>query len=494
MGNSIWEEHINYKKRGSLSYNLNTGIVVVGGGLTGILAAYYLQKAGEKVVVLEAEQIGGGITKHTTAKVTAAHNLIYDYLIQKFGYRKAKQYAESNMNAVKEYAQLIKEKDICCDMEQTSNYVYTRTNNKMIYKEYEAMQKLSMPVNFTADLDLPFSVEGAVELPNQLQIHPLKFINAIAEELTIYENTKVVNFLKDNLLEVYSSDRNKLFQVSGKDIIMATHYPVLNIPGFYFLKMHQERGYVLGIRETNGIQKGMYIDESKTGFSFRRYGDYILLGGSCHRTGENEAGGAYEKLFQAAKYWYPQGEAEYQWSNQDCMSLDRVPYIGRYSNLTKHLYVATGFNKWGMSTAMLAAQYLREHIVGKERGNSVFSPRRHSTTAVSGLEKEIKTVTKNLCLQLFCLPKRATEDIGMGCGGIVTYKNQKVGVYKDYDGTVYSVDTKCPHLGCMLSWNPDELSWDCPCHGSRFDYRGQLIDNPSVVNTAVCQVHKKNSG
>ena len=248
----------------------------------------------------------------------------------------------------------------------------------------------------------------------------------------------------------------------------------------YFAKMHQERSYVLALKHASQVN-GIYMGAEKGDYSFRNYGEYLLLGGMGHRTGKNAR--SYEALQNAAKKWFPNSQEICHWSAQDCMTLDKIPYIGQYSRENPDWYIATGFQKWGMTTAMTAALILRDLICGQEVFyKDVFSPSRFSLGNLPALVKETGHSVKGLGKRILFIPGKEVEDILPGQAGVVLYKGKKVGIYKDMDGEIYAVDIRCPHLGCQLEWNAAELSWDCPCHGSRFDYQGNLLNSPAQKN------------
>ncbi|WP_312643464.1 FAD-dependent oxidoreductase [Hydrogenoanaerobacterium sp.] len=471
---SVWSESCSLPKREPLAGDLRADAVVIGAGMAGILTAFFLQQQGITTIVLEANEIASGVTKNTTAKITAQHNLIYDTLITDFGEEQAQQYAQANLLAVQQYQKLVEIRGISCHFEQRPAYVYSLDNAERIQKEVDAANRLGIKAGFTTHTALPFGVQGAVKFPDQAQFNPLEFINDIARDLTIYEHT-MVREVKDN---VVITDHGK---VTAKNIAVATHYPFINAPGYYFMRMHQQRSYVVALENAPQLD-GMYIDADEQGYSFRNYGDLLLLGGAGHRTGKNQTGGSYKQLQAAAKDFYPQSQVRYQWSAQDCMTLDGVPYIGNYSASTPNLYVATGFNKWGMTSSMVAAMLLSDQIAGKENPNAeVFSPQRFKVNAsVGNLMKDGAQSVAGLTAQLLHVPATELEQLENGHGGVVDYDGEKVGVYKNESGETFLVSTRCPHLGCQLEWNPDELTWDCPCHGSRFDYKGKLIGNPAL--------------
>ncbi|EHK2354778.1 FAD-dependent oxidoreductase [Clostridium perfringens] len=471
---SVWSESCKFRKREALNKDIKTDVLVIGAGIAGILTAYMLKQKGREVVLIDAAEIASGNTKNTTAKITSQHDLIYSKLISEFGEEKARQYAKANELAIKKYKEIIEYKRIECDFEEKPAYVYSLNEVDVLKEEVEAAKNLGIDAEFVQEVNLPFKIKGAVKFNNQAQFNPLKFLKGISNELVIYENTRALE-IKENL--VVTSGGN----ITANNIVVATHYPIMNAPGYYFMKMHQERSYVLALENTSEID-GMYIDLNKEGYSFRTYNNLLLLGGISHRTGENEDGGSYDELRKVAKRLYPKAKEKYYWSAQDCMTIDGIPYIGRYSSETPNIYVATGFNKWGMTSSMVSAMIISDMILEKENDFSeIFSPRRFDLSlSINNIANDLIETAKNFIAQKVSIPSSEIEHIKNGHGGIIEYNGEKVGVYKNKEGKEFFVSTKCTHLGCQLSWNSDELTWDCPCHGSRFDYKGRLIGSPAT--------------
>lgn len=473
---SIWRNEVTISKREPLRGDIKTKVAIIGGGLAGCLTAYFLQQQGIEVVVLEAKHIGSGQTENTTAKITSQHNLIYHNLIQDFGVEKAKMYADANQKAIIEYKCIIEKEKIDCQFEERPAYLYSTIERGPLEQEALAALQLGIDLTLTTETSLPFSVKSALKFNDQGQFHPLKFLNEITKTLTIYENTMVREIDGDRILTDHGI-------VTAEHIVIATHYPFVNVPGYYFMRMHQERSYVIALK--NAVQlDGMYLGIDEDGYSFRNSGDILLLGGGGHRTGENSEGGKFEMLRNSAKKFYPESSEVTTWSAQDCFTLDGVPYIGQFSSSTPNCYVATGFAKWGMTNSMVSAMIISDRILERKNDFSeIFSPQRFkfSASAKTLLEEGIQAV-KGLTTEIFTLPQEKIDELPNGHGGVVEYEGQKVGVYKDEEGNAFMVSTKCAHLGCQLEWNPDELSWDCPCHGSRFNYKGELIDNPAMKN------------
>lgn len=473
---SVWNSGINFRKREALSNNIECDVAIIGAGIAGLLTGYMLNKSGREVVIIDAKSIGSGNTKNTTAKITSQHDLIYNNLVKEFGEEKAGQYAKANELAIRKYRKIIEEEKIDCDFEEKDAYVYSLKDVENLEDECKAAKKLGIDAEVIDEVSLPLKVKGALKFKNQAQFNPLKFLKPISEKLNIYENTMAMD-IKDNVI-ITSGGR-----INANHIVVATHYPFLNVPGYYFMRMHQERSYVIALENAQDVA-GMYIDSDQNGYSFRNYKDLLLLGGVSQRTGENEDGGAYDKLREAAKKIYPNAIEKYHWSAQDCVAIDSIPYIGHYSSKTPNLYVETGFKKWGMTSSMVAAMIINDMICGKENDFSeIFSPSRFDLSAsMKNAANDLVKTAQNFIAQRINIPEENVQDILKGHGAIVEYKGEKAGVYKDEEGNIYAVSTKCPHLGCELHWNNDELSWDCPCHGSRFDYRGNWVESPTTAS------------
>lgn len=456
--------------------DIEADTAVIGAGLAGCLTAYFLQREGVKTVVLECARIGSGQTQNTTAKITSQHGMLYDSMIKKIGMEHARLYANANQQAIEEYRNLITGEGIDCEFEEKSAYIYSTVSGGPMEREAKAAASLGLPASFMTETALPFPVKGAVRFDGQAQFHPLKFLCAISEGLNIYEQTSVQTVESDRVI----TDRGT---VKAKHVVFTTHYPFINVPGWYFMRLHQERSYVLALENAQELD-GMYIGTDADGLSFRNSGGLLLLGGGSHRTGENSKGGKYELLRQKARELWAESREVACWSAQDCITPDALPYIGQYAATTPDWYVATGFKKWGMTTSMVSALLLSDLILGRENKYAeLFSPKRLNLSAsAKGLATDAGQAVKGIVRQVFAIPETKLAELPCDHGGIVELDGDKVGVYKDNNGRTYVVDVRCPHLGCELEWNPDEKSWDCPCHGSRFDYSSRLIDNPAQEN------------
>lgn len=473
---SIWAQSCSIPVRERLNGDMETEIAVIGGGMAGILTAYLLQKEGRQVTVLEAKRIGGGQTQNTTAKITSQHGMIYHRLARTLGEAKAQQYAKANQTAVEEFRRLITEEEIPCDFEEKDAYVYGN-DVQILKEEAETAVRLGLPAEFSTAVSVPVPAAGAVRFREQGQFHPLKFLKTISEPLTIFEHTPVETVEGTTLITENGT-------VRAGQVVFATHYPFVNFPGLYFARMHQERSYVLALKDAGQVE-GMYIGGETGGYSFRNYGDILLFGGEGHRTGEDSGGGRYDALRRKARELFPSGREVTCWSAQDCITPDSVPYIGSYTRSRPDWYVATGFQKWGMTSSMVSAMILRDAICGRKNPwAEVFDPNRFDGETFLGVAGETGQAVKGLARNLFKTPEETAKMLPAGHGGVVFLNGEKVGVYRAPDGMIHVVDVRCPHLGCQLEWNPDEKSWDCPCHGSRFDYRGNWLCGPAQENIA----------
>ncbi len=473
---SIWIETAGSpKKHAPLAQNLQVGAAVIGGGMAGILTAYLLGKRGMDCAVLEAAEIGSGQTKGTTAKITSQHGLLYGQLVRQFGADKARQYAHANQQAVTQYRAVVDELDIACDFIMQDAYLYSLHERDELLFEAKTAAALGLPASFAESVNLPFDTVGAVRFTNQAQFHPLKFLYAVSERVRVFEHSPVQR-VDGNTLYVNGQT------VTADKIVFATHYPFVNMPGYYFARMYQSRAYSIALQNAGSLD-GMYIGTGESALSLRAYKDYVILCSMDHRTGENSDGGRYDSLCGTARSLYPECREVARWSAQDCVTPDDVPYIGHYCATQPDWYVATGFNKWGMSSSMAAAQILCDSITGRENANAdVFSPQRFNLPTFTGVLDCSGQAVKGLSRENLTIPQETLDALPAGHGGVVLVEGEKVGVYKEPNGRTHLVDTRCPHLGCQLEWNPDEKSWDCPCHGSRFDFHGRLIDNPAQEN------------
>lgn len=476
---SIWETDCEIENRDTLNEDISTSTLVIGAGMAGLLTAYKLQNMGEDVIVIDSGRIASGQTKNTTAKITSQHDNIYSTLLSKFDKALAMQYANANQRAIKDYQDMIIKNNIDCDFKTVPSYLFSCNDEEIIKKEYSATQSLGIDSQLTNKTELPFNIALAVRFENQAQFSPLKFIKFISKDLTVYENTEVISIDRENIVKTTGG------YIFARNIVFACHYPFVNFPGLFFARIHQERSYVLALKNAISLN-GMYKSVDLVGNSFRSYKDYLLVGGEGHRTGENPLGDKYEKLREKSQALFPNSKEIAHWSAQDCITADGVPYIGRYPMTKRNWYIATGFGKWGMTSSMVASTIISQLIENKKPKNAeIFSPKKFRIHSVPKIAADSVISVKNLCKEKFTVPNLTLNQIPVGSGGVIIFKGNKIGVYRKDEKEIYFVTVKCPHLGCQLSWNGDEKSWDCPCHGSRFDYKGNCISGPAQRSISI---------
>lgn len=427
----IWDIDAQHYPR--LEEDIDCDTLIIGGGMAGMLCAKLLTQSGIRAVLVEGNRIGAGITRKTTAVVTAQHDTLYTQLMNDVGKKGAQDYLNANLDAVDALRALAR--SIACDWEERPSYIYSTTDKKKMLDEVHNLNSLGCDARFVRDIELPVQIKGAAMVPDMAQFHPLKFLHGIAKGLTIYEETAV---LKINKNTAYTATN----QIRAKRIIVATHFPFINRVGLFPAKMYQNRSYVVAVR---GAQKlsGTYVDDSEGGLYFRDHGDLLIIGGSDHRTGTKSV--AFSPIDSFIKAHYPDAKAAYTFANQDCVTLDSMPYVGSYSRLMPSLYVSTGFNLWGMTSSMVSATLLRDLLCEKENPYS----------------ETFSSTRSMLSSQLFI--NAGTSTLNM----------------------LLPTTKRCSHMGCALHYNKIEHSWDCACHGSRFDADGKLIDSPAMKDTKV---------
>ena len=488
----------------SIKNNLNTKVIddnylfdvcIIGAGIVGLSTGYYLSKMGLKVAIVDKSEVGAKASGHTTAKITLQHGLIYSYLNDTFGLDTAYSYFKANKEAISNIKNIIDSENIDCDFEYQDNYIYTNSKSDIekINNEVLILNKLGGNgfAEFTSSSSLPFKITGAVKTKNQAEFHPVKYMYGLANCIlnyggTIFTNSLVTDVQRNN--DEFITYVNN-YHIKSRFVVMASHYPIINFPGFYFSKMYQCTSYAIGIAVNNDIN-GMYINTGEPVLSFRTAklensnNRLLILGGGSHKTGfapDSNSIFGYEFLKKEAEKLFPNCDIKYKWNTRDCVTLDKIPYIGDFSSFMPNMYVATGFNKWGMTTSNVAANIIKDRILGN---NNVYAKTFDSSRF--GLLKN-KDEMKNMVKQVFNsfvgnrikIPDEDLSKIKKDNGGIVKINGTAVGIYKDSDGDVFAVNPTCTHLGCLLTWNNVDKTWDCPCHGSRFDYTGKNLYDPA---------------
>ncbi|MDQ4065598.1 MAG: FAD-dependent oxidoreductase [Actinomycetota bacterium] len=451
---SFWVASSPRDERPALEADIETDVCVIGGGIAGLLAAYALHEDGRRVVLLEARELGRGVTGHTTAKITSSHGLIYTQIESSFGTEGAAAYGAAN-EAGKEFIRAIVEQHgIACDLETQDNYVYTEQRDKLsdIRTEVDAARRAGLPASFVTASPLPYPIEGAVRFTDQAQFHPRRFTNGLVDALAsngleIFERTPATSVTNDTRPRVITASDHS---VTADHVIVTTHLPFLD-RGFFFAKAHPYRSYVVAAY-LDDVPDGMHISTGGSTRSIRRTPDgdrmLLLVSGEGHKTGHHpDTNEPYRKLADFAAERFGVDEIAYRWAAHDYVPVDHVPYVGRVTRTNDRIFTATGFAKWGFTNSAAAAMIMRDTIAGRDNPwASLFDAKRITPLASA------KEFTK---------------------------ENAQVAVRFVAD-RVDRTSPRCTHMGCVLKWNTAETTWDCPCHGSRFDATGKVIEGPAV--------------
>ena len=495
MEESLWISDTKKTNYQTLEEDERADVCVIGGGIVGAITAYLLTKKGLNVIVLEKDKLCMGVTANSTAKLTSQHGLFYKYLYDEYGADFAKLYLESNENGIKLAEEIIQNENIDCDFEKKDSYVFATTITELekVKQELKTLNKLGFDAEYVENIEIPAdNVLGAIKFKNQAQFNARKYTLQLFEKTSnlgakIYENSKVEKIEK--MGENYSISVGKN-EVTAKYVVIATHYPIKNFPGVYFSKMYQDKTYVIAvdIGENKKMIDGMFIQSCEPIISFRtaKYNEkeLLIVAGSGHKTGQpnSKIEDNFINLENYIKKYYPNSKVVFKWSTEDCITLDKIPYIGKFSNLLPNMYVATGFKKWGMSTSHVAGKIITDLILNnKNKYADIYKATRlNPIKNIKELGNMIKESTNSLVLNKLKPINTEFKDIKLGEGGIVEIDGEKVGIYKRQDGEIFAVKPYCGHLGCLISWNNLEKTWDCPCHGSRYDYMGNIITEPTV--------------
>jgi glycine/D-amino acid oxidase-like deaminating enzyme/nitrite reductase/ring-hydroxylating ferredoxin subunit len=479
-----------------LEAEVSVDVAVVGAGITGIMTATLLKRAGKTVALVESKRILHGATGYTTAKLTAGHNVVYSHLERHFGAEGARLYAAANQTAVETVARMAADERIECDLERTRNYVYSESPDEVetLRSEADAARRAGLPASFTRETELPFAVAGAVALEEQAQFHPRKFLLPLARALPgdgshVFELTRVRDVREGDPCVVDTARG----PIRARSVVLATHLPILD-RGFFFAKTHPKRSHVVAARvAADRAVAGMYISTETPTHSVRSAPDgdgrLLLIGGEGHKTGQEPRTDARgERLAAWARERFGVEDIAYRWATQDFYSVDRVPYVGRLRRRSSGILVATGFGGWGMSNGVASALVLADLLLGRPNSWATLydAKRLKPVTSAVDFAKENANVAKRWLgdRARAAAADESLDALAPGEGRVVRLNGQLVGVRRDASGALHAVSAVCTHLGCVVSWNPAEESWDCPCHGSRFAADGTAIQGPAVDDLA----------
>ena len=473
-----------------LDRQLSVDVAVLGGGIVGVTTALRLKRAGLTVAVVEASTVGSGVTGHTTGKLSSLHGLECQRVRSNFGDDALRLHGEANEAGIAEIARLVEAEGIDCDFRRKPNYTYAASRDRLgdIEKEVEAAQRAGLPASYTEETDLPYPVAGAVRFEDQAEFHARRFVVALARLIPgdgshVFERTRATGVSDGTPLRVETTGA----ALSARHVVVATHFPFLDRGG-YFARQHPERSYALGVRIRGEPPQGMYISAESPTRSIRSHptddGEILIVGGEGHKTGQGgDTAERYETLIRFAREHWDVESIDYRWASQDNETVDHLPYIGKLSPVSRNIYTATGFAKWGLAQGVAAAMIFEDLIHGRPNDwAKVYDPSRFKPLASA---KDLTKENANVAMRFVGdrVTKRGArdaEELAPGEGDIARLDGQKVAAFRDPDGRLHAVSPLCTHMGCQLNWNSGDESWDCPCHGSRFDVDGGILHGPAV--------------
>lgn len=483
----LWHATAGPRSYPALAGDQRAEVVVVGAGITGLTTALLLADEGVDVAVVEALGVAAGVTGRTTAKVTSQHSLLYSTIASKRGEEVAQVYATANQQAVDVVAALV-ERGIDCAFERRPAYTYTREEPYVpkITEEVDLCRRLGLPAVFTTECDLPYDILGAIRFDAQAQLQPVAYCDGLARLLVdaggrIFERSRVTA-VTDAEPAVVTTEGGS---IAADAVVLATHVPILD-RGLFFAKMEPSASHGIAVEADGAVPAGMYISAESPSRSVRSFTHdgrrFVVVVGESHRTGEGDARERERSLVEfAARHW--PGPVRYRWTAEDFMPQDAVPYVGPLDRTLRPTYVATGFQKWGLSNGTAAALILTDLVLGREHpwaeafdSNRVTPP----ASATSFVRHNVRAAGHMVADRFRTEGAEAVQRLGPGEGVVVRAGGRLRAVSADDAGTVTSVSAVCTHMGCVVQFNAADRSWDCPCHGSRFAADGTVLHGPAV--------------
>lgn len=473
---SLWEHDLKKEKIKELNGDLETDILIIGGGITGLSIAYELKEMNQKITLVEASLVGMGVTKNTTGKINYLQETIYGDLTQKYSLEQAKKYLNGELRAIEEITRIIKKEQIECNLEKVESFVFTNEEKEMakLKQEKKILENFGIKVKEHTN-----QFKYAISVENTYVFHPLKYLYALKKilekkNIEIYENTKIVEVKKEKESFICLTEK---YKIKAKEVILACHYPFFTLPFLMPLKATTEKSYIAALEEDK-IEAKTYITSKNPCTSIRYHQDkekYLIYLRNSHNISNNlNEKENFKKLLNEM----PEKKVKFLWSNDDLITFDKMPYIGKIKKEEDHLLLATGFNTWGMTNSVLSGLIIKDILLNKENEwIELMNPLR-----TNGLNN-IKEYTKNTLYSLKSFIGNKIIKNKDWYDNVVYTKieGKNVAIYNDGQKK-YRVYSTCPHLGCTLIFNEVEKTWDCPCHASRFSLEGKCIKGPSRYN------------
>lgn len=489
---SIWtKDYIDYKLP-IVNKDIETPILIIGGGISGLMCAYFLMKEKQDFILIDRNKLACGVSMYTTAQVSVAHGPIYEEISKTLGKNKAKKHFINQLEGLNLIRQIIKEEKIDCDYKEESTILYTHEekNMKILEKQYDIIKTI-YPKIFFINENKPINFPYGLEFTNQFIFNPMKYMMKIADiliknQIPLYENSTATKIIKEE--HGYKVIVNNEYSITTPKIIMTCQYPFLNPDNLYFAKLYQSKSYAISFK-TNVKLRANYVSLDAPYYYFRTYDHkHLIIGGCDHYTGSNKnIEECYDTLIKKIKALDPNAEIIHKWYAEDCISTDSLPFIGHYSNNNPNILLVTGFQKWGFTNSHIAAKKITDIILDKKVDN-IYSP--HRVTLFKNIKSTFRMIIHSingLILSKIFVKKYNLNDIEIGSGKIIKYNNLNVLAYRESKNKFILLKNKCPHMGCSLIWNNADKLWECKCHGSIFDKYGKVIYGPSTQNLEVIE-------
>lgn len=486
----IWQADKEMNSYPTLEENMEVDVVIVGGGITGITSAYLLANEGIRVVLLEANQILNGTTGHTTAKISAQHDLIYDEFLNHFGKERAQQYYKANTDALQFIKNTIKDESISCSFSNEDAYLYATTPEyaRKITNEMRTYQQLGIHGEFVNSLPIDLTVKAGIVMKNQAQFNPVAYLKPLVENTIekggqVFENTVAIDVQKGSRPVVVTKNGST---ITCNYVLACSHFPFYDGNALYFSRMYAEASYVVAASTKTPFPGGMYLSAEDPKRSLRSHSfngeKVVLFGGESHKVGQ---GHRMSDHYKALKFFAEEtfGVKQFinRWSAEDFYTLDKLPYIGPVTKEQQNVLIATGFHKWGMTNGTAAALLFRDYILENDNPyRELFEPTRfYADPSIKTFFVQNADVAGHFVKDKLTIPKKKISELQEDEGAVVRVNGRRAGAYKDSEGCVHLVDTTCTHLYCEVEWNDGDRTWDCPCHGSRFGYDGKVVEGPA---------------